>query len=159
MDDLKYEFYINASPERVWQALTSPEEVKNIFYGSVLQSTFEIGSPLAYVSLGKAGDEIVHIYGTLLEFEVNKVFSYSCHMGEAYFPDHAKYESRVTYQLEATGKCTKLTVIQDQWANDDPTYENNAKGWWVLLSFLKTWIETGKPLDMGESGRHTGEGE
>ena len=147
--DLKYEIYIAATPERVWSALTSPIETPKVYDDSVLQSTFEIGSPLKYCGPGIAGDQTVHIYGTVLQFEPNRRFSHTCKVGEAYGSEHAKYESRVTYELEPIGACTKLMVTHDHWSKGDPSYENTQKGGWSrLLSGLKTWVETGKTLDL-----------
>lgn len=59
MDDLKYEMYVGAQPEDVGRILVTPEGTKAIFFGSVLQSTFEMGAPYAYVGPGNDGDETV----------------------------------------------------------------------------------------------------
>lgn len=146
--DLRYEFYIAAPPERVWQALISEPDVKQIFYGSKLQSSFAAGAPFQYVGPGADGKEVTHIRGKVLEFEPNKLFRHTYIVGESYIPGHEKFESHVSYQLEPVGKCTKFTVVHDHWTKGDPAYDNTAKGWWKLLSALKTLAETGKPLDM-----------
>ena len=38
----------------------------------------------------------------------------------------------------------KVSVIHDQWAEDDTAYTSSADGWPRILSRLKTLIETGK---------------
>ena len=146
--DLKYEFYIGGKPERVWNALVSPEETKKIYYGSEIQSTFEVGSPLKYVGAGKDGKDTVHIHGKVLGFQPNKAFRHTYIVGESYIAGHSKFEPRISYELEPFGECTKLTVTHDQWTEGDPSYEATAEGWWKLLCVLKTLIETGKPLDL-----------
>lgn len=147
--DLKYEFYIGAAPERVWKALVSPEDVKKIYYGSVIESTFEVGSPLKYVGPGAEGDETVHVYGEVLAFAPQEVFSYTHHAGASYVAEHEKYASRITFTLEPVGACTKLTLTHDQWTEGDPSYDNSDGAWWMILSNTKTLVETGETLNLG----------
>lgn len=147
--DLRYEFYIGGTPEQVWNALVSPEATKQIYWGSIIESTFEAGSPMKYVGPGNDGDETVHVYGEVLKFEPNKVFSYTEHPGPSYYPNHAELETRVTFTLEPVGNCTKLTLVNDRWTEDHPSHDNANQGWWMILSNTKTWVETGKALDLG----------
>jgi hypothetical protein len=58
------------------------------------------------------------------------------------------FASRLTYKLEGLAFATKLSVTHDQWQEGDPGYANNAKGWMIFLSSIKSYVETGKPLDL-----------
>lgn len=147
--DLKYEIYIGATPEDVWQVFVSPEGTKALFFGSVLQSTFEVGAPYAYIGPGADGDETVHVYGNVLAFEQNRLMSYTEHPGPSYRENHAELETRVTLTLETVGNCTKLTLVNDQWPDNHPSYENTKSSWPMILSNAKTYIEAGKTLDFG----------
>lgn len=149
MDDLKYEMYIGAQPEDVWRILVTPEGTKAIFFGSVLQSTFEVGAPYAYVGPGNDGDETVHVYGEVLAYEPNKLMSYTEHPGPSYRENHAELETRITLTLEMVGGCTKLTLVNDQWPDQHPSYENTKSRWAMILSNIKTLAETGRTLDFG----------
>ncbi|NQX69234.1 SRPBCC family protein [Paenibacillus alba] len=149
MLDLKYEFYINAKPEQVWEVFISPEGTKAIFFGCVLNSTFEIGSPYAYVGPGSEGDETVHVYGEVLEFEPNVKMSYTEHPGPSFRENHAELETRVTLTLDVVGNCTKLTLVNDQWPENHPSYESTQSSWPMILSNIKSYVETGKTLDFG----------
>lgn len=149
MDDLKYELYVGAKPEDVWQIFVSPEGTRAIFFGSVLKTTFEVGAPYEYVGPGNDGDETVHVYGTVLAFEENKLMSYTEHPGPSYRENHAELETRVTLTLETVGNCTKLTLVNDQWPDNHPSYENTKQSWAMILSNVKTFAETGKTLDFG----------
>ena len=53
--ELKYEFYINAGLEEVWNALISPDGTRNSFFGSELRTNFQPGQPFAYVGPGNDG--------------------------------------------------------------------------------------------------------
>ena len=97
---------------------------------------------------GRDGEQTVHIYGDVLSFEPNRRFSYTCRVGEAYGVEHEDFESRATYALESAGPCTKLSLVHDQWREGNPAYEGTAEGWPLMLSSIKTLVETGEALPM-----------
>lgn len=94
--ELKYEFYIGATPEQIWDAFVSPEGTRKTFFGCVINSTFKEGEPFAYVGPGADGDETVHVYGTIAAYKPNEVFSFIEHPGPSYHPNHEELESRVS---------------------------------------------------------------
>ncbi|OBZ11326.1 SRPBCC family protein [Bacillus sp. FJAT-26390] len=147
--EFKYEFYIGASPEKVWSAFVSPEGTRQTFFGCVIDSTFEVGSSYRYVGPGADGDETVHIYGTILAYEPNKILSYLEHPGPSYRENHAELESTITFKLEEVGATTRLTVINHAFTENHPGLETVDSQWWMILNNLKTFIETGKNLDFG----------
>jgi uncharacterized protein YndB with AHSA1/START domain len=147
VNDLKYEFYMAAEPEKVWDTLISPEATKQIYFGSVIRSSFKVGDNIEYVGPGVDGDETVHVYGKVLEFVPNQVFRFTHIAGKSYVEGEHEYESRISYLLEPVGKCTKLTLIQDQWEEMDPSYSKTDGAWWIILNNIKTLIETGKTLE------------
>ncbi|MCH5583864.1 SRPBCC domain-containing protein [Shimazuella sp. AN120528] len=144
--DLKYEIYIDGTLEQVWSVLVDPKFVKEIYYGSVIESTFQVGDSLAYVGPGADGDRTVHVYGNILAYEPTKKLSFTHYTGKAYNPDTEKYESRITYQLEKVGEVVKLTLVHDQWKPNDPSYEGSKSFWPIGLSMMKSLVETGKTL-------------
>jgi uncharacterized protein YndB with AHSA1/START domain len=145
----KYLYYIDAKPEQVWHILVSPEETRKVFFGSALQSTFEIGSPYAYVGPGNDGEETVHVYGTVLAYEPGRILSFTEHPGPSYNENHAQLETRVTITLEPAGACTKLVLVNDQWPENHPSFVTTGESWPVILSSIKTLAETGRTLDLG----------
>ncbi|WP_025718520.1 SRPBCC domain-containing protein [Paenibacillus sp. 1-18] len=152
MKELKYEFYIGGTPEQVWACLVSPEYVQQIYYGSIIRSSFKEGELLEYVGPGPEGEEIVHVYGTLLEYTPLKHLCFTHKVGPAYLKEgQENYESRISWRLEPVGGCTKLSLIHDQWHPDDPSYEPSDSAWWHVLSNTKTLIETGHTLDFGSN--------
>ncbi|MFC5649496.1 SRPBCC domain-containing protein [Paenibacillus solisilvae] len=144
--DLTYETYIGGTLEQVWKAIVDAEYVKQVYYGSVIESTFQAGDSLAYVGPGSQGERTTHVFGSILTCESNRELSFRHFTGKAYNPETDKYESRVTYQLEKIGEAVKLTLIHDQWKENDPSYEGSKKSWPMLLSNTKTLVETGKTL-------------
>lgn len=149
LDALKYEFYIGGTPEEVWHVLVAPEATKQTVFGCVLRSTFEVGSLMEYVGPGADGDETVHVYGYIRAWEPGKLMVYEEHPGPSYRANHAELQTRVTVTLEPVGTCTKLTLVNDEWPDDHPSYENTKNSWPIMLSNIKTYAETGKTLDFG----------
>lgn len=149
MKELKYEFYIGAAPEQVWDSLISPESTKQIYYGSVIRSSFKAGELLEYIGPGAEGEETVHVYGNVLEFSPQKALRFTHKVGPSYLKGEEVYESRISWLLEPVGGCTKLTLIHDNWHPNDTAYDASDSAWWHILSNTKTLVETGRVLDFG----------
>lgn len=77
------------------------------------------------------------------------MLSLSEHPGPSYYANHEELESRITFTLEPVGYCTKLTLVNDQYTPDHPSRAKAADSWWMVMSILKTYAETGKTLDLG----------
>lgn len=146
---LEYTIYVDAKPEKVWEALVSPEGVRACFFGSELKSALEEGASFEYTGPGNDGDATVHLYGTIQEYEAGKKLVYVEHPGPSYRENHAELESRVAFELSEAGSTTKLTLVNDQWTENHPSFENSGGAWPMILSSIKTWCETGKTLDFG----------
>jgi hypothetical protein len=58
--------------------------------------------------------------------------------------------SRITYEIEPMGATCKLTMTHDGFETETATYRRVAGGWSFILSGLKTLLETGEPLQVGE---------
>ena len=65
MPELKhvYEVYIQATPERLWRALTDPAETARYYYDATIESSWKVGEPLNY----RKPDGELMIEGELLE--------------------------------------------------------------------------------------------
>ena len=141
---LHYEIYIAAPTEKVWEALTDGSLTKHYFYGCSVESSFKKGSDISY--LGDGGFNMVD--GKVLAADPQKLLKASlrAHWDEKVSKDKA---SRVTWELSPMGQATKLTLLHDQFDGETATYQQSASGWNVILSSLKTYLETEKPLVLG----------
>lgn len=145
--EYSYELYIAASPEKVWKGLIDAETTKQYVYGTRLQCTLKPGAPFAY--LGDGDFKVVD--GRILEIEPAKrlVMSWSAHWDEAVSKDAP---SRVTYQLTPiNASTTKLHLVHDDFAGETATYTGSVASWPLMLSSLKSLLETGKPIAAGDS--------
>ena len=134
-----YSIFIRATPEQIWEAITTPEFTHRYFYGTHLTVT-----PDAYQSLDSDGNAMID--ASVSEFEPPRRLVHT--WLALYDPDlAAEAESRVTWEIESQdGGITKLTVVHDQLEGAPKTAESVAGGWMYVLSSLKTLLETGKPL-------------
>jgi len=146
---MEFTIYIDGKPDAVWQALTSPEGTRAVFFGCTLKSSFEAGADYAYVGPGADGEETVHVYGKFLELEPGKRMSYTEHPGPSYRENHAELGTRVTITLTEVGSTTKLSLVNDEWPDHHPGFDHAKELWPMILSGIKTYVETGKSLNFG----------
>jgi uncharacterized protein YndB with AHSA1/START domain len=141
-DRLVFQIYIRATPEQVWQGITDTEFRRQYFFGSTFESTLEPGSPLrSHSPDGELwGDDIV------LECDPPHLLSHSWR--SLWDPDAVdEPPSRVTWRVEEQdGGITKLTVVHDQLEHSPATARGVSGGWALVISGLKTVLETGAPL-------------
>ncbi len=135
---LSYVTYIAATPEKVWDGFVSPESNRILFMGAELEAEWKPGGSMAWVGPGPDGKPVKYVHGKVLHFDPPKLLQYTFEMGQS---DKA---SRVSVELVPETEATKVTVMHDQWADDDSAYAATADGWPRILSRLKTLIETGK---------------
>lgn len=135
-----FEIYIRTTPERLWEAITDGEIRTRYNFGSRVSSDWTPGSRL----------EMSHpnADGLLGEGEVIEVDPPRrlVHSMRALWSDEVKNEgtSRVTWEIEPIGDSCRLTVTHDELREG----ANNELygGWPMILSGLKTWLETGESL-------------
>jgi uncharacterized protein YndB with AHSA1/START domain len=138
-----YQVFIKATPEQVWDAITNPDFTAKYFYGTRFESTLQPGASFLFRS--SDGDAAM-VEGTIDEVSPPHRLS---HSWRPLFDDEMSAEepSRVTWEIEpADGGVTKLTVVHDRLEAAPKTAESVAGGWSLILSGLKTLLETGEPL-------------
>jgi uncharacterized protein YndB with AHSA1/START domain len=135
-----YQVFIRATPEQIWEAITTPEFTEKYFYGTKVTVDAE-----HYSSLGQDGGELV--WGDVQEFDPPRRLVHSWR--SMYDPEMAaEQSSRVTWEIEPQdGGLSLLTVTHDQLESSPKTAESvSGAGWMLVLSGLKTLLETGEPL-------------
>ena len=135
-----FEIYIRTTPERLWEAITDPEIRAKYNFGAAVKSEWtpgsrlEMGSPSANGLLGE---------GEIITVEPPRRL---VHTMVALWSDEVQREgaSRVTWEIEPIADSCRLTVTHDQLREgaNDQLYG----GWPMILSGLKTWLETGQLL-------------
>jgi uncharacterized protein YndB with AHSA1/START domain len=135
-----FEIYIRTTPERLWEAITDRATRAKFQFGCHIDSDWTPGSRYE-LSNPKAADLISEGENIIVEPPRRLVQSFV-----ALWDDNAKAEgtSRVTWEIEPVGDSCRLTVTHDQLREgaDEAIYG----GWPMILSGLKSWIETGEVL-------------
>jgi uncharacterized protein YndB with AHSA1/START domain len=136
-----YVTYINASPEKVWKALLDAEMTRK-YWQHVNVSDWRPGSRWEHRSAGKKA--VVRLVGKVVESAPPRrlVLTWAFPADEA----RKKKHSRVTFELKRVRKVVRLTVIHDRLEPRSEMLEGITVGWPIVLSSLKSLLETGKPL-------------
>jgi uncharacterized protein YndB with AHSA1/START domain len=135
-----YQVFIKATPEAIWAAITKPEFTSRYFHGARIENTPE--RHLALAPDGAVwGDEPVY------EFDPPRRLVHGWR--SLYDPELAdEDESRVIWEIEPQeGGHSLLTVTHDRLEGALKTAERvSGTGWMMVVSGLKTLLETGEPL-------------
>ena len=139
-----FEIYIKTTPERIWQAITDPELRRRYSFGVGAQSEWTPGSSYTATT----GPETVSpgmpiAEGENLEVDPPRrlVQSFRALWGEDVV---AEGTSRVTWEIERVADSCRLTVTHDQLR--DGANDQLYGGWPMILSGLKTLLESGEDL-------------
>ena len=145
-----YEIYIKTTPERLWEAITDSETRRKYNFGVGVESDWTPGSAYKGVHPAVPGALVV---GENVEVDPPRrlVQSFAAQWSDEV---KAEGESRVTWEIEQVADSCRLTVVHDQLregANDELF-----GGWPMILSGLKTLLETGELLTTPGSLRYSG---
>jgi uncharacterized protein YndB with AHSA1/START domain len=135
-----FEIYIRTTPKRLWEAITDPAIRSKYHFGVSARSDWTPGSSYTLEHPG--------VDGPLAEGE-NLVVDPPHRLVQTMFTlwsEEAKSAgtTRVTWEIEPVGDSCRLTVTHDQLTDDAPPELYG--GWPMILSGLKTWLETGETL-------------
>jgi uncharacterized protein YndB with AHSA1/START domain len=129
---------VAATPERVWAALTEPEQIATYMQGSKVTTTWEIGSPITWD--GEYDGRAYQDKGEVLTYDEPRVLSvthYSPMMGQ---PDEPENYHTLVYTLTAEGDGTHLELTQDGNDSEEQAQQFSAN-WQGMLDGLKATVE------------------
>ena len=130
------ELAVEAPPERVWSALTQPEEIGH-WWTNDLNATPEVGS-LAEFRFGEWGDFVIRF--EVAELDAGK----KVHWIHGYSSVAQWAETNVTWQLEPVQNGTRVVFTHDGFVKKDEVFEQTRGNWNYFLTSLKSYLETGK---------------
>ena len=147
-----FELYIKTTPERLWKAITDPEMRSKYNFGVRIKSDWKPGS--RYLSSHPAGAGPL-VEGENVEVDPPRRLVQTM---RALWDEDVKKEgtSRVTWEIEPVGDSCRLTVTHDQLR--EGANEELYGGWPMILSGLKTLLETGERLTTPGSLRYDSAG-
>jgi len=136
-----YVTYIRTTADKLWDALTKTEFVKQYWFNMHQDSDWREGSSWEMKnSKGEVWDS-----GKILESHPPRKLVISWHH-EHDEPARSEPNSRMTYLIETAGPLVKLTVSHESDVENSTLIGKVSGGWPMILSSLKSFLETGQPL-------------
>ncbi|HSW75212.1 MAG TPA: SRPBCC family protein [Candidatus Saccharimonadales bacterium] len=129
---------INAPADKVWQAITNPEIVKQWFFGTTVESSWQPGESIVF--RGEWNGQAYEDKGTIKQIEPNKVLEYthlSSRTGQADEPEN--YEI-VRFELTETNNQTTMHIHEENLASIEAR-DKSIELWKIVLSNLKKTVE------------------
>ena len=144
-----FEIYIKTTPERLWEAITSSEMRQKYNFGVGVNSDWTEGS---HYEATHPNAPALLMEGENLEVDPPRKLVQSF---TALWSDDVRREgtSRVTWEIEQVRDSCRLTVTHDQL--HDGANNELYGGWPMILSGLKTLLETGEQLTTPGSLRYS----
>ena len=134
-DTFLYQIVINATAEKVWNALTSAEFTRKYWFGRSIESDWKVGSEVRITT----PEGQLEVKGKILVVEPDKRLSYTWGSGTS------TDNTTVAFEITQMGPLVKLVITHDIDMKG-PGAQQAASGWTFILCGLKTWLETGSPM-------------
>ena len=131
-----YVLYIRSAREAIWLALTDPDFTARYWFGGRVDSTWRVGSPVVMYAARGAID----FTGVVFESDPSGGLGFTfleANIGQDEGP------SRVRFQIETLDGVMRLTLTHDGFPRRSLVRHSVAEGWPVILSALKSLLETG----------------
>ena len=131
---------IDAPSADVWQALVTPDAIKEYMFGTTVTSDWVVGSPIVWKGewKGKSYED----KGVILALKPERMLRYSHFSPLTGEPDRPENYHTVTIELASSGGRTTVSLSQDK--NPTPeAREHSEKNWSAMLAGLKKLLEQG----------------
>ena len=138
VDEIRSSTTIDAPMERVWQAITTPSEMKQWFFGVDTEADWRPGGRL--VHRGEYGGKPYVDKGEILEFEPPRRLVHTHWSDVSGLPDAPENYQVVTWDLTQREGGTELAITERNLPSDDAA-KTSEKGWESVLGSLKRLLE------------------
>ena len=135
--DFVFETYIRTTPAKLWDALINPDMTQQYYYSSRVEADLKTGGRFRF--RGPHGE--VNLDGEVIEATPPRRLMTT--FKAAWAPDGEP--TRVLFEIEEMGDACKLTMTHYDYEKSKAGIET---GWPLIISRLKTLLETGKPLEI-----------
>ena len=134
-----YVTYIRTTPARLWKALTEPQFIRQYWFDTTAECDWQEGSPW----------KLIHADGTLTDageiLEIDPPRRMVIRWQHQWKPEfRAEGPSRCTIELEPMDGAVKLTITHDMDRPESKLITTVSGGWPLVLSNLKSLLETGE---------------
>lgn len=136
--DFKISLVIEAPASKVWEAITTPSIIKSYLFGTDVLTDWKEGSDIVYTGIwnGKTYQD----KGKIVEYDPGKRLVTTYWSSMAGLPDNEDFYQTVSYELEPIRKGTRLTLTQNNIADED-SVKHSKQNWQMVLEKLKEVVE------------------
>jgi uncharacterized protein YndB with AHSA1/START domain len=137
-----YVSYIAAPPEKVWQALTDAAFTKPYFFGRAIEIEPRTGGDFIL----RMPDGQIDVQGNVVTWDPPRRLIVTWRV--IWNEDMRKLpECLVSYEIEPLDAAVRLTLTEShQWDIPDALLAGGRMGWPLILSSLKSLVETGAAI-------------
>ncbi len=129
---------INASADKVWQALVNPEDIRQYMFGTNVESDWREGSPITWS--GEWQGKPYQDKGVILQLVPGKKIRYSHFSPLSGQPDLPENYHTVTVELSEAENQTWVMLAQDNNASEEERLHSQ-QNWEAMLAALKKYLE------------------
>ena len=136
-----YVTYIRTTPQKLWDALTKSEFIRQYWFNMTQESEWKKGASWKMLfSDGRIADQ-----GEVLEIDPPRRLV--LRWRNEFRPElKAEGDARCVYDLEQDGEVMKLTITHTSEKDNAKLIEAVSGGWPRILSSLKSFLESGTPM-------------
>lgn len=143
-----YAIYIRSTPEKVWNALTTPVQWDQCWMGTHLESDWKVGSPWRAVSPAGA------VYDSGAVLESLPAERLTLRWRNEWQPEFAaEGDSLCNYEIAAMGDTVRFTITHSMERPDSKLIASVSGAWPLVGSNLKSLLETGD-VALTQNPRH-----
>jgi len=130
---------IAAAPERVWDVLTDPEQLKELWFGAEVKTDWQQGSPITWS--GEWEGKPYQDKGEILEVDPGRLLKLTHYSPLTGQPDVPENYHTLIYTLDGDGTATHLKLTQDNNASEEEA-KHSQEMWEMLVAKVKDAAET-----------------
>ena len=134
---------IDAPAAKVWEALTTPELIKQYFFGTEVTTDWKMGSPITF--RGEWNGKKYEDKGTILHSDTNRLLQYTSWSSLSGTEDSPENYVPVSYELYEENNMTTLTITQENIQSEE-LREASEQNWQTVISNLKYMLEVGQAI-------------
>jgi uncharacterized protein YndB with AHSA1/START domain len=129
---------IAAAPERVWEVLTDPEQLKELWFGAEVKTDWQQGSPITWS--GEWEGKPYQDKGEILEVDPGRLLKLTHYSPLTGQPDVPENYHTLIYTLDGDGTATHLKLTQDNNGSEEEA-KHSQEMWEMLVAKVKDAAE------------------
>ncbi len=134
----KVSIEINADSATVWKWLTTPELIKQYFFGTQTETDWKKGSPIFF--RGEWEGKKYEDKGTILDIQPGKFVKYNYWSSMSGTADIPENYATITYEVTPKENATVLTIIQDGIKTEE-SKTHSEQNWNSVMGGMKKMVE------------------